>query len=90
MYNPPYFSSSFVLVSTDEEPKSVREEIDSTEGKLCKDFMVKEMESLDKNEKWDLVKLPNRRKPIGRKWVFKKKLNAIGQVEKFKSQLEEK
>jgi hypothetical protein len=27
------------------------------------------------------------RKPIGRKWVFKKKLNAEGKVEKYKSHL---
>jgi hypothetical protein len=40
--------------------------------------MVEEMEALDKNEAWDLVKLPDGRKHVGRKWVFKKKLNAKG------------
>eukprot|EP00253_Pinus_taeda_P033310 PITA_33310 len=44
------------------------------------------MESLHKNEAWDLVDLPVGRKPIGRKWVFKKKTNAEGKVEKFKAQ----
>jgi hypothetical protein len=29
----------------------------------------------------------NERKLVGSKWVFKKKMNAIGQVEKFKAQL---
>jgi hypothetical protein len=53
-----------VLSSTDEEPKSVREAVDSTEGKLWKDAMVEEMESLHKNETWDLVELPNGRKPM--------------------------
>jgi hypothetical protein len=76
-----------VLSSTDDEPKSVREEVNSTEGKLWKEAMVEEMESLHKNETWDLVKLPNGRKPIGSKWVFKKKLNATGQVKKFKARL---
>ena len=47
--------------------------------------MVEEMEALDKNDVWDLVDLPNGRKPIGSKWVFKKKLNAIGKVEKYKA-----
>jgi hypothetical protein len=47
--------------------------------------MVEEMESLHKNGTWDLVKLPNGRKPINSKWVFKKNLNEIGQVEKFKA-----
>jgi hypothetical protein len=35
-----------------------------------------EMESLDKNEAWDLVELSTGRNPIGRKWVFKNNLNA--------------
>jgi hypothetical protein len=61
-YSPPNFST-FVLTSTDEEPKSVREAVDSTEGRLWKDAMVEEMESLHKNETWDLVELPSGRNP---------------------------
>jgi hypothetical protein len=49
--------------------------------------MDKEMAYLDKNEAWDVVKFPTRRKPIGNKWVFKKKLNAEGKVEKYKARL---
>ena len=49
--------------------------------------MEEEMTSLDKNEAWDLVEFPTGRKPIGSKWVFKKKLNAEGKVEKYKAQL---
>ena len=45
------------------------------------------MACLHKNEAWDLVELPARRKPIGSKWVFKKKKNAEGKVEKHKAQL---
>jgi hypothetical protein len=49
--------------------------------------MEEEMESLDKNEAWDLVELPTGRNPIGRKWVFKKKLNVEGKFEKYKARL---
>jgi hypothetical protein len=63
------------------------EEVDSTKGKIWKDAMVEEMESLHKNEMWDLVKLPSGRKYVNRKWVFKKKMNTTGQVAKFKSRL---
>ena len=49
--------------------------------------MVDEMESLHKNEAWDLVDFPDGRKPIGRKWVFKKKMKVEGKVEKYKAQL---
>jgi hypothetical protein len=52
--------------------------------------MVEEMESLHKNETWDLVELPNGRNLIGRKWVFKKKMSNIGQVERLKARLVEK
>eukprot|EP00253_Pinus_taeda_P029393 PITA_29393 len=48
------------------------------------------MTSLHKNEPWDLVELPVERKPIGSKWVFKKKMNAQGNVEKYKARLVEK
>jgi hypothetical protein len=51
--------------------------------------MDEEMAALDKNEAWDLVDFPTRRKPIGNKWVFKKKLNE-GKVEKYKARLVEK
>eukprot|EP00253_Pinus_taeda_P024292 PITA_24292 len=49
--------------------------------------MVDEMASLHKNEAWDLVELRVGRKPIGRKWVFKKKTNVEGKVEKYKARL---
>eukprot|EP00253_Pinus_taeda_P028473 PITA_28473 len=49
--------------------------------------MVDEMASLHKNEAWDLVEFPAGRKPIGRKWVYKKKTNAEGKVEKYKDWL---
>eukprot|EP00253_Pinus_taeda_P009959 PITA_09959 len=49
--------------------------------------MVDEMASLHKNEAWDLVELPAGRKPIGGKWLFKKKRNAEGKVEKYKAWL---
>jgi hypothetical protein len=45
------------------------------------------MATLDKNKAWDLVDLPTRINFIGNKWVFKKKLNAKGKVEKYKSRL---
>eukprot|EP00253_Pinus_taeda_P026919 PITA_26919 len=49
--------------------------------------MVDEMESLHNNEAWDLVEFPAGRKPIGNKWVFKKKTNAKGKVDKYKALL---
>jgi hypothetical protein len=86
-YSPPDFHSTFMLTAIDDEPKSVSEAVDSTKGKLWKDSMVEETESLYKNETWDLVKLPSGRKLIDSKWVLNKKMNIVGQIEKFKALL---
>ena len=48
------------------------------------------MTPLHKNEAWDLVELLAGRKPISIKWVFKKKKNAEGKLEKYKARLVEK
>ena len=61
---------------TDDDPRIVREAVDSEYVNLWKRAMDKEMAYLDKNEAWDLVELSTGRNPIGSKWVFKKKLNA--------------
>eukprot|EP00253_Pinus_taeda_P012424 PITA_12424 len=76
--------------SEDEEPQTPGETVDSEDEKLWKEAMVDEMTSLHKNKAWDLVELPAGSKPIGRKWVFKKKTNAEGKLEKYKAQLVEK
>eukprot|EP00253_Pinus_taeda_P027234 PITA_27234 len=52
--------------------------------------MVDEMASLHKNKVWELMELPAGRKPIGSKWVFKKKTNAEGKVKKYNARLLEK
>ena len=49
--------------------------------------MVEEMDALDKNEGWDIFELLVGRKFVGSKWLFKKKFNAQGKVEKYKAWL---
>eukprot|EP00253_Pinus_taeda_P029613 PITA_29613 len=86
-YSPSAFYSNFSLSITDGDPRTMKEAIDSQDGKLWKEAMVDEMASLHKNEAWDLVELLDGRKPVGSKWVFKKKTNAEGKVEKYKARL---
>eukprot|EP00253_Pinus_taeda_P003426 PITA_03426 len=66
---------------------TLKEAVDLEDGKLWKEAMVDEMASLHKNEAWDLVESPAGRKTIVNKWVFKKKTNAEGKVEKYKARL---
>jgi len=88
-YSPSAFCSNFALSITDDDPINV-EVVDSEDGKFWKEAIVDEMASLHKNEAWDLVELLVGRKPIGNKWVFKKKTNAEGKVEKYEARLVEK
>eukprot|EP00253_Pinus_taeda_P025859 PITA_25859 len=81
------FGSKITLSSTDDDPRIVRGVVDLEDGKLWEEAMDDEMESSHKNEAWDLVEFPAGGKPISSKWVFKKKMNAEGKVEKYKSQL---
>src|SRR6202046_2147973 len=86
-YSPSDFCSNFALSVTDDDPRTVKEVVDSEDGKLWKGAMVDEMAYLHKNGACDLVELPAARKLIGSKWVFKKKTNAEGKVEKYKARL---
>ena len=72
---------------TDDDPRNVKEVVNSKDSDLWKKAMDEEMDSLDKNEPWKLVQLPAGRKSIGSKWLFKKKFNAEGKVDKYKSRL---
>ena len=86
-YTPSNFCSNFSLSITDDDPRTVKEAVDSKDGNIWKKSMDEEMGALVKNEAWDLVEFLTGRNPIGSKWVFKKKLNAEGKVEKYKAWL---
>lgn len=49
--------------------------------------MEAEIESIEKNNTWELVELPEGAKVIGVKWIFKTKLNEKGEIDKFKARL---
>ena len=49
--------------------------------------MQTEMRSLECNNVWELVELPEDRKVIGSKWVFKVKVDGDGHIERYKARL---
>ena len=49
--------------------------------------MKSELDSMYSNQVWDLVKAPNGIKPVGCKWVYKRKRGIDGKVETFKVRL---
>ena len=67
-----------------EEPSCDREAAGQPEWE---DAMSKEIESIEKNLMWSLVKLPVGHKAIGLKWVFKLKKDSDGEIIKHKARL---
>eukprot|EP00253_Pinus_taeda_P036287 PITA_36287 len=86
-YSPSAFCLNFSFSVSDDDPITMKDAVDSEDGKLWKEAMVDEMASLNKNEALDLMELPAGRKPIGIKCVFKNKTNVEGKVEKYKARL---
>ncbi|KAJ4813156.1 polyprotein [Rhynchospora pubera] len=60
---------------------------ETVQEKKWQQAMNEEMNAIVKNETWELATLPKDHKPIGVKWVYKKKLNAQGEVERYKARL---
>ena len=49
--------------------------------------METELEMIEKNETWELIKRPSDKPIVGVKWIFKVKLNLDGSVQKNKARL---
>ncbi|XP_074282696.1 uncharacterized protein LOC141607234 [Silene latifolia] len=49
--------------------------------------MRKEIDALEKNRTWKIVSLPEGKKPIGCKWVYRIKYHANGSFERYKARL---
>ncbi|KAE8708629.1 Cyclic nucleotide-gated ion channel 1 [Hibiscus syriacus] len=62
-----------VLPETGDDPVTFHDTVTSQENDKWMAVMVEEMESLNYNRTWELVPLPEGKKPIGCKWVYKKK-----------------
>ena len=67
--------------------KTFREACESKDSEEWMDAMKDELKSIEDNETWELVDLPNNRKAIGSKWVYKTKLDENGNVSRFKARL---
>jgi hypothetical protein len=52
-----------------------------------KEAIRSEMDSIMSNETWEVIERPYGCKPIGSKWVFKKKLRPDGTIESYKARL---
>ena len=46
-----------------------------------------EIEEINRNDTWELIELPEGRKKVGVKWIYKTKFNENGEVDKYKARL---
>ena len=56
----------------------------SPKAPYWKEAINDEVESILQNHTWELVDLPSGSKPLGYKWIFKKKMKENGSIDKYK------
>ncbi|GJW80751.1 retrovirus-related pol polyprotein from transposon TNT 1-94 [Tanacetum coccineum] len=81
------FGPDYMTYIVNEEPQTYKAVVESLEAPYWKEAIHSEIDSIVYNNTWILVDLPTRHKPIGHKWIFKKKLRPDGTIEKYKARL---
>ena len=76
-----------VLLLDNNEPANYEEAMMSPDSGKWQEAMKSEMESMSENQVWTLVDLPDSRKAVECKWIFKKKTDADGNVTVYKARL---
>ena len=73
--------------SIEEDPKSFKEAMESRDAAFWKEAIDDELSSILENNTWVLSDLPPGSKPLGSKWIFKRKMKVDGTIDKFKARL---
>ncbi|OMO89770.1 Integrase, catalytic core [Corchorus capsularis] len=81
------FGNDFYTYVVDNDPVTFSEAISSKESCFWKNAIKSEIDSILQNQTWELVNLPPGAKSIGCKWIFKRKFNPNGSVDKYKARL---
>src|SRR3954467_4788268 len=81
------FGPDFLTYMLEAEPQTFKEAVSSPEGPLWKEAINSEIDSILQNHTWELVDLPPGCRPLGYKWIFKRKRKADGSIEKYKARL---
>ena len=71
----------------EDDPINLQQALQSSNSQKWINAMNEEMQSMKDNDIWDLVELPEARKPIGCKWIFKTKRDSSGNIERYKARL---
>ena len=77
----------FLPYLLENEPQAFKEAMSSPEAPFWKEAINSEIESIMQNHTWEQVDLPHEHKPLGSKWIFKRKMKADRSINKYKSRL---
>src|SRR3954466_439258 len=80
-------NASNVLLLDKDEPLTYVEAMVDPDSELCLEAMRSELKSMDDNQVWNLVDLPNGARTIECKWIFKKKNDMDGNFQIHKARL---
>ena len=69
------------------EPRTVAEALAGPEAPFWQQAMNEEIASLHTNNTWELLELPEGSKALPCMWIFKRKLDAAGNIERYKARL---
>ncbi|CAI5946275.1 unnamed protein product [Closterium sp. NIES-65] len=69
------------------EPATLKEALESSDAEEWKKALESELKSIEENDTFELVELPEGRTAITSKWLFKFKSDADGKIERYKSRL---
>ncbi|KAJ9566572.1 hypothetical protein OSB04_002538 [Centaurea solstitialis] len=72
-------------INIDDDPKTFEKAMSSRDASLWRAAINDEMDSILSDGAWVVANLPKRSKPIGSKWIFKRKKHSDGTVSTFKA-----
>ena len=74
-------------VGVENHPETFSQALSCKESDLWYNAINDELDSMKSNEVWDLVELSQGAKAIGCKWVYKTKIDSLGNIEIYKARL---
>ncbi|KAJ0492733.1 putative RNA-directed DNA polymerase [Helianthus annuus] len=81
------FGPEFLTYMVEDEPQTYQQAVHSSEGPQWREAIKSEIDSILQNHTWELVDLPQGCKPLGYRWIFKKKMKPDGTIDKYKARL---
>ena len=81
------FGPDFIAYVIKSEPQTFQEAMSTPEAQIWKEGINSEIKSILSNHTWELTNLPPSSKPIGCKWIFKRKIEPDGSIDKYKARL---